>query len=139
MAKSFFREKTLPPDAAMLADVLQPATPLWDELIEKISSVYPAFAAEWKYYGAGWGWSFVIKTKSKTLCYLTPAEGAFFVSVIFNEKGRQLALAEDLPQEVARGVKESQNNAKNIPYDFSLATQTDIPTALKLIELRART
>lgn len=139
MAKSIFRDKEILLNNELIESVLKKTKPSWDKLICHVSDSYPGFTQEWKYYGIAWGWSLVLKSKTKTLCYLTPANGYYHVSIIFNDKGRLLAMGADLPEQVAQAVEDSKNNAKNIPYDFDVMQETDIDIAKILIAVRAKT
>lgn len=73
------------------------------------------------------------------MCYLTPAQGYFQVSIIYNDKGRALAANATLPAPVAQAVEAAKENPKNIPYDFEVYTDTDMEVAKKLIAIRAKT
>ena len=139
MAKSIYRDKAFQPDDGMIALSLKETKTLWDSLIKDIFGIYPNVLQEWKYYGAAWGWSLVLKSKAKTLCYLTPADGCFQVSIIFNEKGRVLAAGVGLPENVVQGVEASKDNPKNIPYDFDVIAETNMEIAKKLIAVRSKT
>lgn len=139
MAKSVYLDKGVQPDEPMVAATAGKSKEQWDEAIRHASEAYPAFSWEWKYYGKAWGWSLVIKSKAKTLCYLTPADGYFQVSIIFNNKGRALAAGIGLPEKIAQAVDASKNNAKNIPYDFKVRTAADLDIAKQLLEVRSKT
>lgn len=139
MAKSIYLEKAMQPDELMLAVAVGEHRSQWDEIIQHTSETYAAFSQEWKYYGKAWGWSLILKNKTKTLCYLTPVQGYFQVSIIFNDKGRALAATYNLPKTVAQAVEASKDNPKNIPYDFDVRTDADTDIAKKLIEARSKT
>ena len=139
MAKSIFLDKVGQPDECSLAEALGGRKLYWDEIVRHITEAYAAVTCEWKYYGKAWGWSLVLKSKAKTLCYLVPRQGHFQAAVIFNEAGRMLAAATGLPEEVARDVEASKNNPKNIPYDFNVTEQEDIKVAEELIAIRHKT
>ena len=96
MAKSIYLEKAMLSDELTLAVEVSGYKQQWDEIIRYLSETYVDFSQEWKYYGKAWGWTLMLKSKSKTLCYITPAQEYFQVSVIFNDKGRALAAAYDL-------------------------------------------
>ena len=134
---SAFRD--IKPDDIMLALAFGAHKQYWDEIILNVSEVYPAFSQEWKYYGKAWGWSFVLKSKTKTLCYLTPAKECFQVSVIFNDSGRALVAAADLPKAITQAVEAAKDNPKNIPYDLDIKKAADVDIAKKLIEARSKT
>lgn len=139
MAKSIYLEKAMLSDELMLAVEVSGYKQQWDEIIRYLSETYVDFSQEWKYYGKAWGWTLMLKSKSKTLCYITPAQEYFQVSVIFNDKGRALAAAYDLPETVLQAVEASKGNPKNIPYDFDIRTNTDTDIAKRLIEIRSKT
>ena len=88
MAKSIYLEKAMLSDELTLAVEVSGYKQQWDEIIRYLSETYVDFSQEWKYYGKAWGWTLMLKSKSKTLCYITPAQEYFQVSVIFNDKGR---------------------------------------------------
>ena len=139
MAKSIYMDKITQPDELMLAVALGEHKLYWDEIIRHIAETYAVVSCEWKYYGIAWGWSFVIKSKAKTLCYLIPVENQFYTAIIFNDKGRVLASADELPEQVKMAVESTKDNPKNIPYDFCVLEKDDIEIAKKLIAIRSKT
>jgi len=139
MAKSIYVDKRIQPEDSVLKDDLGENKLLWDEIISRIKESYSLVSCEWKHYGAAWGWSYVIKSKAKTLCYLIPQKDYFFTAVIFNEKGRISAAKADFPEQVNQAVQATKDNPKNIPYDFSVSGKTDVEMAMKLIEIRSWT
>lgn len=139
MAKSIYLDRAMQPDELMLAAVFGAQKQYWDEFIFHVSEAYPAFSKEWKYYGKAWGWSLVLKSKTKTLCYLTPATECFQVSIIFNDRGRALVAGAALPKAIAQAVEAAKDNPKNIPYDFAIKEADDMDIAQKLIEARSKT
>ena len=139
MPKSIYLNKGLEPDTLALSTDLGGNKARWDEIICHINETYAAVSCEWKHYGIAWGWSFVIKSKAKTLCYLIPAEKSFYVAIIFNEKGRTLASKTELPEQVKQAVEATKDNLKNIPYDFNVLEKGDVEIAKALIAIRSRT
>ena len=139
MAKSIYVDKAIRPDEPLLDAALGKGKPLWDEILRHAAETYEDFSCEWKHYGAAWGWSLVLKTKAKTLCYLVPAEGCFQTAVIFNDKGRALTAGIDVPERVRQGIEASKDNPQNIPYDFETRDESDVEIAMKLIAVRAKT
>jgi len=139
MAKSLYLDKGILPDELMLAVALGENKLYWDEILRHISEVYTVVSSEWKHYGIAWGWSFVIKSKSKTLCYLIPADGHFNVAIIFNEKGRAIAAESELSEQVKQAVEASKDNPKNIPYDYPVMGKDDVEIAKRLIMIRSKT
>ena len=139
MAKSVYLDRAMQPDELVLAVAFGAHKQYWDEIILHVSEIYPTFSQEWKYYGNAWGWSLVLKSKTKTLCYLTPGTERFHVSVIFNDRGRAFVASAALPKGIIQAVAAAKDNPKNIPYDFEIKEATDIEIAKKLIEARSKT
>ena len=139
MAKSIYLDKMMKPEENMMGSTLGETKQYWQDIIEHITKVYAYVSYEWKYYGIMWGWSCVIKSKAKTLCYLIPVENHFYTAIIFNDKGRALTIESDLPQEVKTAVEATKNNPKNIPYDFCIFGKGDVEIARNLIAIRAKT
>ena len=139
MAKSIYLDKELQPNTLMLSDTLGECEPYFEAILTYIKETYAAVSCEWRYYGIAWGWSFVIKSKAKTLCYLIPVEGYFYTAIIFNEKGRLLVAQAELPKYVKQAVEDTKDNPQNIPYDFKISGKDDIEIAKELIEIRFRT
>ena len=139
MAKSLYWDKGIQPDALMLTVALGKYKLYWDEILRHITEGYTAVSHEWKYYGIAWGWSFVIKSKAKTLCYLVPAEGRLYTAIVFNDKGRVAASETELPEQVKQAIEATKDNPKNIPYDLCVLEKGDVEIAKKLIAIRSKT
>ena len=139
MAKSIYLDKGIQPDELMLTVALGETKLCWDNVLRHISESYAVVSCEWKHYGIAWGWSFVIKSKAKTLCYLIPSEGHFYAAIIFNDKGRALATEAELPEQVKVEVEATKDNPKNIPYDFCVLNKDDVEIAKKLVAIRSKT
>ena len=139
MAKSIYLDKEIQPDELMLTVTLGEQKLSWYDILRHITQVYAIVTYEWKYYGIAWGWSFVIKSKAKTLCYLIPTEGQYYVAIIFNDKGRALASESKLPEQVKMAVEATKDNPKNIPYDFCVLGKDDVEIAKNLIAIRSKT
>lgn len=139
MAKSVYLDRGIQPDERMLAGSLGKCTKYWDKIICHSAETYPALSNEWKHYGKAWGWSLVLKSKSKTLCYMIPMQGFFYVAVIFSDKGRMAVASTALPDQVRQAVEAAKDNPKNIPYDFKVTLLEDVEIAKKLIDVRFKT
>ena len=139
MAESLYLDKEIQPDELVLSVALGKHKLYWDEILRHVTEAYTVVSSEWKYYGVAWGWSFVIKSNPKTLCYLIPAEGQLYVATIFNDKGRALTSEIELPEQVKIAVEATKDNPKNIPYDFYVLEKGDVEIAKKLIAIRSKT
>ena len=139
MAKSLYLDKGMKPNELMLTVALGNHKLYWDEILQHIAEGYTAVSCEWKHYGMAWGWSFVIKSKAKTLCYMIPAEGQLYVAIIFNDNGRAAASKAELPEQVKISIEATKHNPKNIPYDFCVFKKGDVEIAKKLIAIRSKT
>ena len=139
MAKSIYLDKGIQPDELMLTATLGEQKSSWDDMLRYTTEEYALVSCEWKYYGIAWGWSFVIKSKAKTLCYLIPTEGHFYVAIIFNDKGRAIASDAELSAQVKQALEATKDNPKNIPYDYPVMGKDDVVIAKRLIMIRSKT
>ena len=138
MAKSIYLDKGIQPNELMLTVTLGEQKLSWDDMLRHITEVYAVVSCEWKYYGIAWGWSFVVKSKAKTLCYLIPSDGLFYVAIIFNDKGRAIAADAEFSEQVKHAVEASKDNPKNIPYDYPVMGKGDVEIAKRLIKIRSK-
>jgi hypothetical protein len=91
MALSAFDDKTHQPSAADLRKVLRRTGVHWDGLIDHISTEYAPLDRTWSFGGARWGWSLRLKQKKRTVLYMTPGEGFFYVGFALGEKAVKAA------------------------------------------------
>lgn len=137
MAKSVFKDKAIQPDSGMVSAILGSASPVWDDLVAHVLETYPAASPEWKYYGAAWGWSLVLNSKKKKLVFLTPASGQMICSFILNDKGRELALASGLSDEIMEIIRSGKDNPAGHAFDIPVFDAQTLELAKQLFKIKA--
>ena len=137
MAKSIYREKALQPDDGMIALAVKEAKALWDHLIQHALTAYPDTIREWKYYGAAWGWCLTLTHKKKNLAYLTPSDGAFWCSLNFNEKGRELARQAGFSNGVMETIESGKTNTAGHTFDIEVGNTRAAELVKRLLAIKA--
>lgn len=139
MAKSIFREKEMQPGEERLHGALGGAWPLWRALEAYLAEAFPGADSLWKYYGKAWGWSLVYQRKGKALCYLSPGEGGFIVSMSFSDKGREAIRQTDLPEALQEAVETAQYNPAGRMFDLDVGSEAALTVAQRLVDIKGRT
>ncbi|ULQ60426.1 DUF3788 domain-containing protein [Brucepastera parasyntrophica] len=137
MAKSIFREKAAPPGMDLIGSVLKETKQLWDTLAAYVSNTYPQVVQEWKFYGTAWGWCLVLSSRKKKLVYLTPSEGYFLCSFIFNNKDRELSRQSGFSEDILETIEAGKNNAAGHTFDIEVAGDQDLDLVKQLLHIKA--
>jgi len=105
MSISFFDDKAIMPNEGMVSDILSDAYDLWVKLRNHIDCNYPDISEEWKFYNKFSGWILLIKTKKRTLTYLTPRDKHFRVRFALSEKMLASVESSELPTEIKEAAR----------------------------------
>ena len=136
MSVSVFSEKSVLPDNEMLAAGLGETWVLWQELEGFIENKYPEVSGQWKHYGKASGWSWVIKSKKRSLIYMIPLKEKFRIRIVLGEKAAQQALAGDLSDQLKSTIREARayTEGRSIDLDIDESRQLDEVKALLAIK-----
>jgi hypothetical protein len=104
MALSAFDDKSKAPHENDLKKVLGRTFAHWNDLITHVSAEYTPLEEKWIYSGAKWGWSLRLKQKKRTVLYMTPCKGYFFVGFVLGEKAVKAARDCALPDSVLSAI-----------------------------------
>ena len=136
MALSAFDDKAKKPKAADLEKMLGRSFALWSGLIDHAASKYAPLDEAWNFAGANWGWSLRLKQKKRTILYLTPSAGFFYVGFVLGEKAAQAALQAGLPEGVARAIEDAARYAEGRGVRLEVRTNADLQAMEKLAAIK---
>ena len=136
MALSAFDDKSRPPDAAEVKDVLGTSAGLWDRLIAHVAENHDPITEEWSFSGATNGWSLRLRRKERGVVYMIPQAGGFLAGVVLGEKAASAAHERDLPDAVLRLIDAAPRYAEGRGIRLRVATRGDLRTLQRLIELK---
>ena len=108
MALSAFDDKERLPSERELTTTLGSSAQLWLDLKVHLTEEYAPLAELWGFTGPKWGWSLRMVSGKRTVLYLTPCEGYFYVGFAYGEKAATAAMESDLPalvKEIIDGAK----------------------------------
>jgi hypothetical protein len=137
MAEPIFADKSHQPDDADLADTLGRAKRHWDTLVAHVQQASPAATAEWKFYTAKYGWTFVVREKRRNLFYLKPLAKCFTVSLAFGDKAVDAAEQSDLPDEIVKPIRQSPKLPEGRAVRINVTSASHVAIAKKLLAIKA--
>jgi hypothetical protein len=136
MSTSIFGEKTAPPSEEMLNGALKGSKSLWTEVKGYVASACGKESSEWKFYSKKSGWILVVKSGDRTILYLIPLDGCFKANYVYGEKATSAAMAAGLPNNVTSQISEARVYAEGRSFMLDVATDDDVKTAKKLIDIK---
>ncbi len=136
MAKSIFKNKDAKLNDHSLLDVLHGEKETWDLLLKIFENDYPNHTKEWKYYGAAWGWSLVIKAKKKTLLYMTPSDEMFSVSMSFDMKEKNDPRILAFSNEIQEIIESAKTNNSGHTFDIEVKEEKDLELVRQLLAIK---
>ena len=131
-----FADKSHPPSDTDLVDVLGRAKHHWDSLVAHIEKFAPDASAEWKYYTAKYGWTFVVRDKRRNLLYLKPLAKRISVSLAFGESAVEAAEQSDLPERITKPIRESTKLPEGRAVRLEVTSAPDVAIAKKLLAIK---
>ena len=136
MATSIFGDKKVLPDNDTLTEALAENKAVWDELLAHIEETYPTIGKEWKCYTKAHGWTYVIKSKKRTLLYLTPLYGYFTASFTLGERAAGEVQKADSPVAVKEAFASAQVYMEGRSAAMDIRNEEDLKVAEKLIQIK---
>ena len=136
MALSAFDDKANQPTAAELAHVLGDTAPIWDDLKRQLEEGYPPLTEKWGFGGKKWGWTLGLKQKKRTILYLTPSTGFFYVGFVLGEKAVNAALEGDLPASIVNIIEASPKYAEGRGVRLEIHSGEFLASVLRLAECK---
>jgi len=136
MAVSAFDDKAQVPEAGQLDEVLLDAADLWKKLIDRIRSRFEPLGEDWGFSGKKWGWSLRLKCKKRTVLYMTPANGFFYVGFALGEKAVAAAHESSLPEPVLNLIDNSQKYAEGRAVRLEIRHAEDLGSVVQIAEIK---
>ena len=136
MALSAFDDKSTKPKASDLKRTLKRASTHWDNLIAHIAAKYPPLDETWNFSGADWGWSLRLRQKKRTVLYMTPRKGCFFVGFVLGEKAVKAAHGGALPDSVLTVIDGAKRYVEGRAVRIEIRTKKDLENAKKLSAIK---
>jgi hypothetical protein len=136
MLPNAFIDKLEKPTDAELEAALGPAKPLWDQLLTDLADEYKIDVQEWKSYSRKAGWSLRLIREKRTILYLSPCRGCFFVSFALGDKAIQAARQSRLPQQVIKIINEAKRYVEGTAVRIEVKKPKDVDIIKKLAAIK---
>ena len=89
---------------------------------------------EWKFMKSGW--VLVPKCKTRTVCYLFPAEGFFTAAFVLGEKAVDAARKSTLPKKILDAMEEAKPYAEGRGFYVRAAKPADLKHLITLATIK---
>ncbi len=136
MSLSVFSEKEEIPCDERLGEVLKDNKLVWYKILEHMENNYRDIVYEWKFYSKQSGWTFVIKSKKRTILYLIPQDGFLKANFVFGEKAVAEAEKVDIPQNIIDTIREAKCYAEGCSFMLDVRTDKDLKHIESLVKIK---
>jgi hypothetical protein len=137
MALSALDDKTATPDDRAVAEVLGPASALWDDLRDALQAAHGPLVQEWNHSGKAYGWSLRLKQKSRTLVYMTPCREYFLASCALGEKACRAAHESRIAPAVLAAIDAAPRYAEGRGIRIDVRRKQDVHGVRQLVAIKA--
>jgi Protein of unknown function (DUF3788) len=135
MLTNAFLGKAKAPTKKELAAELGPAQALWDELLAQLAKLH-IDVTEWNSYSRKAGWALKVKSRDRTVVYLSPSQGCFMASFALGEKAMQAARKTGLPDAVLKTLDEAKRYAEGSAVRIEVRSAKDLDVVTKLAQAK---
>ena len=112
------------------------STTLWLSLFEYIHENHPDFTEQWRYYLDGKSWLLKVTRKSRTIFWLSIAEGSFRTTFYFGDKAGGTILKSSLSEALKRQYRDGKRYGKIRGITVLYRNKRDVESARQLIEIK---
>jgi hypothetical protein len=120
VALSVFDDKSRPPADDDLAAMLGKTYPYWNQLKTAVAARCSPASSVWGFAGKNFGWSMRLKSKDRTILYMTPCRGWFLVSFALGERAVKAARDSRLPASVLTAIDGAKRYAEGRGVRFEV-------------------
>lgn len=124
----------------------QPPPPADADLRRLLGGAYRAYAAlldrnpglrpEWKYYGAGNGWSLKLFHGKRNLCFVSPRETRLLIGFALGAKAVEQALGSGLPESVKQEIRQARAYVEGRAVRLEARTEQDLEPVQVLLDIK---
>lgn len=139
MSLSVFNDKYTLPSEKDVAEVLEGATQMWDDVKHYIEK-YGAITEEWKIYSKKAGWCkkilLVSGKEERNIIFLYPNLNYFTCILVFGEKAVLAAEKSQLPDNILDTITSAKQYREGCSFNIEVRSQTDLEVLKKLIDIK---
>ncbi len=136
MDLNIFSNKSSPPDKKELINALGKCNVLWFEIIDYVTSKYPAAMSEWYFPGEKYGWNFRIKDKKRAIVYLLPREYYFMAAFVFGPKAFEKVMTSNISDRIKKELASAKVYAEGRGIRIQVTARNLLPDIKKLVDIK---
>jgi hypothetical protein len=136
VALSAFDDKSHPPQADDINQILGAAARFWQEIIAHVSETHAPITELWSFTSARYGWSLRLKRKDRVILYFTPQKGQFLTGIVLGEKAARAGHENGLPETVLNLIDSAPKYAEGRGIRMAVTQQEDVEVVKELVKLK---
>lgn len=136
MNTQLLREQDLFPSEEILKQSLGGIYPVYESLMETVTSAGYGLTAEWNYYKDGKSWLCKVTQKKKTVFWLSVWESWFQTSFFFTEKHLEGIASLDIDETIKEDFCRQKPVGRLIPMIFRVSRKEQLGDLLKVINFK---
>jgi hypothetical protein len=133
MEKPILNDPEIFPTGKVLENVLVNCYPVFELLINKVTTEPFGLAPEWRYYKDGHAWLCKVVHKKKTIFWLSVWDGYFKTTFYFTEKTGAGIAGLKIGDELKDTFSQNKHIGKLIPLTLSMHTTEQIDDLLRIV------
>ena len=126
------------PDKKVLSEVLGPAYPVYEELLDIVSRPPYTLVLEWRYYRDGKAWLGKVIHRRKTIFWLSVWKGFFKTSFFFTEKHGGGIMELDIDYKLKQDFEKTRASGRLLPLIIPLNGPEHITDVLRVIDYKMK-
>ncbi|MGA2167832.1 MAG: DUF3788 domain-containing protein [Terracidiphilus sp.] len=130
-----FLNKAVEPTAEEVSAALGTTAEVWKQLVDWLMEQGVA-DREWKSVSPKYGWSMRLKSKKRTIVYLSPCDGCFRVAFVLGDKAMAAARQSDLSKGVLKLLDEATRYAEGTGVRLLVKGTKDLAAVRKLAVIK---
>ena len=136
MALSAFDDRERLPSEGELTTALGSSAQLWLDLKVHLTEEYAPLEELWGFTGPKWGWSLRMVSGKRTVLYLTPSEGYFYVGFAYGERAATAAMESDLPASVKEIIEGAKRFAEGRAIRMEVRGPEEVESVKKMATIK---
>lgn len=135
---NIFLDKTITPTNRMLSDALGDSYLFWKEIRHTLEEQYGTLIDEWKFYGAGSGWTLKLLLKKRNLFFISPCNGYFSIAFVFGDKAVAAVEKSGLPKKMIEELANAKRYVEGRGLRIEVKKKTQIKNIITLAAIKVQ-
>jgi hypothetical protein len=130
------KDSQILPTSEVLAEILGTTYPVYEELMETISSEAFGLQSNWNYYNDGKTWLCKVVFKKKTIFWLSVWDGYFKTGFYFTEKNCNGLFEMEIDETIKKAFVTNKPIGKLLPLTIDVKLSEQLPDLLMIVNYK---